>query len=252
MGQSRYVTLTLADEGTLRKYSFRLRRWLLFAAVIVSAGAIVLSLLLLISMSSVISRAVETDALREENAQLRTLQKNYADLEVNMKQMQEFVGRLAAIAGVNYEYALDSFGISTVPGSSMLMRPAENIDFPVGLPVEGFISRGFSDDKQGHYHPGIDLACPQGTPVLATASGVVESAVFDQEYGYVVTIRHSDSVKTLYGHNREILVDPGQQIDVGSRIALSGNTGRSTAPHVHYEIRIHDKPINPVEGPEHD
>jgi murein DD-endopeptidase MepM/ murein hydrolase activator NlpD len=168
-----------------------------------------------------------------------------------MRQMQEFVGRLATIAGVDYEYALDSFGISNVPGASTITRPAENIDFPVGLPVEGFISRRFSDEH-GNYHPGIDLACPQGTPVLATASGVVESAVFDQEYGYVVTIRHSDSVKTLYGHNREILVDPGQQIDVGSRIALSGSTGRSTAPHVHYEIRIHDKPINPVEGPEHD
>ncbi len=251
MGQSRYVTLTLADEGTLKKYSFRLRRWLLFAAVLVSAGAIVLSLLLLISMSSVISRALETDALRQENAQLLSLQKNYADLEVNMRQMQEFVGRLATIAGVDYEYALDSFGISNVPGASTIMRPQENIDFPVGLPVEGFISRAFSDEH-GNYHPGIDLACPLGTPVLATASGVVESAVFDQEYGYVVTIRHSDTVKTLYGHNREILVDPGQQIDVGSRIALSGNTGRSTAPHVHYEIRIHDKPINPVEGPEHD
>ncbi|RME27513.1 MAG: M23 family metallopeptidase, partial [Candidatus Zixiibacteriota bacterium] len=60
---------------------------------------------------------------------------------------------------------------------------------------------------------------------------------------------HNDSVSTVYGHNDSLLVTVGQQVSVGSRIALSGNTGKSTAPHVHYELRINDKPINPLENP---
>lgn len=252
----RYVTLTLSDEGTLKRHTFRVKRWLLIGSITVASAAIIISLVLLISMAPLISRAVEADQLRDENKQLLEMQKNYALLEQNLSEMRQFVARLAAIAGVDYVYAPDTLG--GVPrqstGLATLLRPGENIDYPAGLPVEGFISRGYLDDHGGtdDYHPGIDLACPEGTPVLATASGTVEEAKFDDVYGYVVKIKHSDSVMTIYAHNKEILVDPGQHVDVGSRIALSGNTGRSTAPHVHYEIRIHGKPINPVEGENHD
>jgi murein DD-endopeptidase MepM/ murein hydrolase activator NlpD len=62
-------------------------------------------------------------------------------------------------------------------------------------------------------------------------------------------IKHNDSVSTVYGHNDTVLVEQGQQVMAGSRIALSGNSGKSTAPHVHYEVRIHDQPINPLDNP---
>ena len=65
----------------------------------------------------------------------------------------------------------------------------------------------------------------------------------------MVVIQHNDSVSTLYGHNDSLLVREGEKVSVGSRIALSGNTGKSTAPHLHYEIHINEKPIDPLENP---
>ena len=72
-------------------------------------------------------------------------------------------------------------------------------------------------------------------------------AEYDSTYGLLLVIQHNDSVSTLYGHNEELLVAVGDRVMVGSRIALSGNTGKSTAPHLHYEVRVHDEPINPLE-----
>jgi len=63
----------------------------------------------------------------------------------------------------------------------------------------------------------------------------------------MIIIKHNDSISTLYGHNDTLLVETGEPVSAGSRIALSGNTGKSTAPHLHYEIRINDNPINPLE-----
>jgi murein DD-endopeptidase MepM/ murein hydrolase activator NlpD len=130
-----------------------------------------------------------------------------------------------------------------------MTRPA-GFDFslPAGLPIDGFVTQKFIGEGD-HFHPGIDIACAEGTPVLATGSGVVDFVGNDSLYGELVVIRHNDSVTTRYGHNKQILVSRGGQIMVGSRIALSGNTGQSTAPHLHYEIRIHDEPINPLDNP---
>ena len=88
---------------------------------------------------------------------------------------------------------------------------------------------------------------PAGTPVLATAEGEIVFADFDETYGYMVVINHNDSITTIYGHNQELLVKTGDQVMAGSRIALSGNTGKSSAPHLHYEMRINNQPISPLE-----
>jgi murein DD-endopeptidase MepM/ murein hydrolase activator NlpD len=128
---------------------------------------------------------------------------------------------------------------------------AAGTDFslPVGLPLQGFISQEFNVSDSDHYHPGVDIACAVGTPVLATGSGEVIYDDFDSTYGNMVVLKHNDSVTTIYGHNDKNLVQVGQRIMVGSRIALSGNTGRSTAPHLHYELRINNKPVNPMDNP---
>jgi murein DD-endopeptidase MepM/ murein hydrolase activator NlpD len=74
-------------------------------------------------------------------------------------------------------------------------------------------------------------------------------AGIDSTYGKMLVIKNNDSITTLYGHNDSLLVQMGEHVQVGSRIALSGNTGISTAPHVHYEIRLNNKPIDPLENP---
>jgi murein DD-endopeptidase MepM/ murein hydrolase activator NlpD len=92
---------------------------------------------------------------------------------------------------------------------------------------------------------GIDLAVSSGTPVIATADGVVTYAGWDSTFGWKVVLSHADDLETMYGHNDSLLVQIGDVKKFGETIAISGSTGVSTAPHVHYEIRRGGVPINP-------
>ena len=95
-------------------------------------------------------------------------------------------------------------------------------------------------------HRGVDFAMPQGTPVLAVGDGEVVMAKRSGAAGYYVAIRHGRTYTTRYMHLRKLLVKPGQKVKRGDRIALSGNTGRSTGPHLHYEVWINQQAVNPL------
>lgn len=94
-------------------------------------------------------------------------------------------------------------------------------------------------------HKGVDLATPTGTPVYASCGGTVTKAGWGSGYGYVVYIDHEDGRQTRYGHLSRVLVSVGQKVKQGDRIALSGNTGVSTGPHLHFEMRINGTPVDP-------
>lgn len=96
-------------------------------------------------------------------------------------------------------------------------------------------------------HKGIDWATPIGTAVMASSGGTVTRAGWGSGYGYVVYIQHADGRETRYGHLSKVLVKPGQKVSQGEKIALSGNTGRSTGPHLHFELRINGASVNPLE-----
>lgn len=95
-------------------------------------------------------------------------------------------------------------------------------------------------------HQGIDWATPVGTSVVASCGGTVTRAGWGSGYGYVVYIRHEDGRETRYGHLSKVLVSAGQRVKQGQKIALSGNTGRSTGPHLHFEMRINGAAVNPL------
>ena len=95
-------------------------------------------------------------------------------------------------------------------------------------------------------HEGIDLPAPIGTGVYATAYGVVSFAGWNSGgFGFLVIIEHDFDYSTYYAHNSEVLVTVGEEVSRGQRIALSGNSGRSTNPHCHYEVRNNGLPQNP-------
>ena len=96
-------------------------------------------------------------------------------------------------------------------------------------------------------HQGIDWATPVGTAVMASSGGTVTRAGWGSGYGYVVYIQHADGRETRYGHLSRVLVNVGDHVDQGDKIALSGNTGRSTGPHLHFELRINGVAVNPLE-----
>lgn len=118
-------------------------------------------------------------------------------------------------------------------------------------PVSGRLSSSFGKRKApkkgaSTYHKGLDFAVPTGTAVRATSGGVVTKAGWGSGYGYVVYIRHPDGKESRYGHNSKVLVKAGQSVKQGEKIALSGNTGVSTGPHVHFEILVGGVQVNPL------
>lgn len=124
----------------------------------------------------------------------------------------------------------------------------------MGLPVDGArLSSGYGTRIHPitgvkKKHTGVDFAAPQGTDIHAAAGGVVIVAEWWSGYGYTVIIDHGDNVWTLYGHIRKggIKVEKGQQVKKGEKIAEVGNTGNSTGPHCHFEVRINGTPVDPM------
>ena len=115
-----------------------------------------------------------------------------------------------------------------------------------GRLTSGFGKRNRPTRGASSYHKGVDWATPVGTSVVASSSGVVTRAGWGSGYGYCVYIRHPDGRETRYGHLSKVLVSAGQSVSQGQRIALSGNTGVSTGPHLHFEILIGGSQVNPL------
>jgi murein DD-endopeptidase MepM/ murein hydrolase activator NlpD len=119
-------------------------------------------------------------------------------------------------------------------------------------PTQGYLTSGFGMrrspiDRQWKFHKGIDIGAPRGTPVIAPAAGTIVRANYSPSYGNVVEIRHRDGLMTRYGHNSQIMVAEGQSVFRGDVIALIGSTGRSTGPHLHYEVHIDGEAVDPLE-----
>jgi murein DD-endopeptidase MepM/ murein hydrolase activator NlpD len=121
---------------------------------------------------------------------------------------------------------------------------------PINVPVN--FTSGFgvrSDPFRGRaaMHGGIDLAGPIGTPVYATADGIVARSEWNNGgYGNLVEINHGQGIETRYGHLSRMIARPGQRVRRGDLIGLMGSTGRSTGSHLHYEVRIDGRAVNPV------
>lgn len=118
-------------------------------------------------------------------------------------------------------------------------------------PVSGRVSSSFGRRKApkkgaSTYHKGMDFAVPTGTAIRATSGGVVTKAGWGSGYGYVVYIKHPDGKESRYGHCSKVLVKAGQSVKQGEKIALSGNTGISTGPHLHFEILVGGSQVNPL------
>lgn len=119
-------------------------------------------------------------------------------------------------------------------------------------PVQGLITSGFGERSdpftdEPAVHTGIDIASQRDHPVVATADGVVVRAGWENGYGRCVEISHGMGIRTLYGHLDEIRVTEGERVVRGQVIGLLGSSGRSTGPHVHYEVRLDNRPVNPLQ-----
>jgi hypothetical protein len=116
-------------------------------------------------------------------------------------------------------------------------------------PVRGPINSGFgtrrSSGERGDVHAGVDIGARAGTPVRAPASAIVAFAGWQNGYGWTIILDHGPGVQSLYGHLSKFLVKRGQRVEQGATIGLTGNSGHSSGPHLHYEVRVNERPVNP-------
>jgi murein DD-endopeptidase MepM/ murein hydrolase activator NlpD len=126
----------------------------------------------------------------------------------------------------------------------------ELADAPSLWPVEGRVGSGFGSRQdpingEGAFHSGIDIEAPYGTPVRAAGDGEATGAQMGAGYGRQIVLNHGHDLLTVYGHLSAIAVVPGQHVTRGQVIGYVGQSGRATGPHLHYEVRVHNVPVNP-------
>jgi len=160
---------------------------------------------------------------------------------------------------INSLYALRSSAITGATAAGLnvgLNRRASLSDWiaattaPTLWPVTGPITGAFGSRQdpfngEGAFHAGVDISCRYGQPILAPADGVVTYADFYNGYGRLIEIDHGNGIQTRYGHLSGFAVADGQTVRKGQVIGYVGMSGRSTGAHLHYEVRIHDTPVNP-------
>jgi len=182
----------------------------------------------------------EIERLREENEQVTVLAATLAELEARYDQVRSMFG--VEIVPDRTSLQIDELpeavaSLAGPPGPGDTYDPSR--DTPIYWPLQSFtfITRGHGESNPGSgAHPGVDIAAPPLTPIRASGTGIVIEASDDAEYGLYVRVGHADGYQTMYGHATRVLVSEGDSVMAGEVIGLSGSTGRSTAPHLHFEV----------------
>lgn len=135
---------------------------------------------------------------------------------------------------------------------SLSLHTARLAATPSIMPTQGWLSSAFSSMRShpilhmARPHEGIDVSAPMGSPIEAPAAGVVTDAGWETGYGNTITINHGFGIVTKFAHASKLLVKTGQRVSRGQRIALVGNSGLATGPHLHYEVHVNGRPVNPL------
>lgn len=256
MSERRGVTIIVHRDGALDSKSVRLPGWLAQASMvggIVLVAAIVLGAALYIPLARAAARVPGLERqvadLKSENGKIRELAAALDSAEARYARVRTMLG-----ADAGSPAAADQPG--PTPSAPALVavlaasggRPVPPV-VPARWPLDepGYVTQGeVGAGGSAESHPGVDIAVPIGSLVRASASGTVLDAGADSEYGNFVLIQHAQEYETMYGHLSRILTRDGDTIEAGEVIGLSGNTGRSSAPHLHFEIRLRGTAIDPL------
>ncbi|MBN2184449.1 MAG: M23 family metallopeptidase [Candidatus Krumholzibacteriota bacterium] len=247
------VIIVPHDLKKTRTYKIPYKAFYLFMAIL-GAGLVTVTVFvftygkLLIKTRETVNLEKQVVELTEKNRQIDDLRRNLSEIHAMDMKVRKLLGldiaaedSVAAKRLVADEEELDN---GTESEKSRMMS-----SIPSFWPVRGYITKGFNvaggeGDKE--YHPGIDIGVEKGIPVRASAAGYVVEAAWDNIYGYFVKIDHGYGIKTLYGHNERLVVIMGDRVGRGQTIAYSGNTGRSTAPHLHFEVTQNNLHVDPL------
>lgn len=211
----------------------------------------------------------ENESLKQTND---AYQNSYARLKGQISYVEDMSRELARKARMEHSPEIDELvGIGGPETVVALDKAADHLErevrqindrlrsdtlrlasIPRGLPVNGYVTDGYGmrrnpfNGEGREVHEGLDIAVEFGTPVSSTADGLIIYAAPHAGYGNLVIIYHSNGITSRYGHLSRISVEAGQRIRRGDQIGNAGSTGRSTGPHVHYEIRENDQTVDPL------
>ncbi|HKC48954.1 MAG TPA: M23 family metallopeptidase [Gemmatimonadales bacterium] len=255
----RGVTIVVHKDGDLASKQYRLPMW---AFSVAKWGALGTGLAIMgfFAFAGPIFRAAarahqldrEVARLREENGRVQQLAAALNRAEANYQSLRQLLGGRAPRdtgAGATAVVLMHAVPVRAAPAGIQRYEigPSLPKHWPLG-DLDGFVTRGRvgEGDAQGEAHPGIDIAAPIGTPIRASGGGTVAAAGADADYGMFVLLRHPDGYETMYGHASRVLVHENDTVSAGVVIALTGNSGRSTAPHLHFEIRRQGLSLDPL------
>jgi murein DD-endopeptidase MepM/ murein hydrolase activator NlpD len=241
------------DVASTRSYEVSYRR-----LKVVLGGAAVLALALLVMAGSwfwLAGQAARVPGLSSEVRELRRDRQRMEELARTLNQLNAEYTKVRAMLGAD-STRLPAIGDSTAAPAAGDSASGDSADGAEGdqarsslprrwpLAARGFVTRGHLA-RMGRDHPGMDIAVATGSSILAAGGGTVAEVGEDSVYGRYVRIAHPDGYESLYAHASSLLVRPRQRVPAGGVIALSGSTGVSTAPHLHFEIRKDGRPVDP-------
>jgi murein DD-endopeptidase MepM/ murein hydrolase activator NlpD len=272
----RAFTLLIAPSSSsrIRQISVPYRLIQVIAVfVIIFAGVAIYGLVRLVGHEAL---NLKYSAVKAENEQLKQTNDayagNYERLKGQLSYIEDMSKELARQANLEHAPEVDDYiGIGGPEAVAGLDKAADSLErevrqlndrlrsdllrlasVPTGLPVEGYVTDGYGmrrnpfSGEGRESHEGLDISVDFGTPVSATADGLVVFAAPYAGYGNLVILYHNNGITTRFGHLSRITVEVGQRVKRGEQIGLAGSTGRSTGPHVHYEIRENDQPVDPL------
>ncbi|HXV85232.1 MAG TPA: peptidoglycan DD-metalloendopeptidase family protein [Gemmatimonadales bacterium] len=250
----RYVTLMIHRDGALTSPTLRLPVWLARVVSVTAVAVAVAVLMATISYAPVARLATrvpalerEVERLRVENDQVRDLAARLVELEGRYEQVRTMLGGDLVPRRIRPDsLAVAHPVLARLPGPHAVYESGPTVPRHWPLDEAGVVTRGqVGSDAGQEVHPGLDIAVPSGTPIRAAGGGTIAETGDDPEYGKFVLIEHPEGFQTLYGHASRLLVGAGDIVSAGQVIGLSGSTGRSTAPHLHFETRQGGRPVDP-------
>jgi murein DD-endopeptidase MepM/ murein hydrolase activator NlpD len=253
--RSRAITVVVQRDGSTRTKTYRIPIWGLRVATWAGVGVAVGLILLTALYGPIVGAAARVPGMQRELARLRAENTRVRELSAALDSAESRYAQVRQMMGgeIVRDPVTKASQLPVAP--PVRARLASLVDSSSGLSVprhwpldeSGYITRGqLKGGGRNEAHPGIDIAVAIGSLVRASGGGTVRQTGQDPEYGLFVLLDHPGEYQTMYGHLSRILVTVGATVAPGQVVGLSGNSGRSTAPHLHFEIRQRGSSLDPL------
>lgn len=267
IGDGRGYTVVVHRDGSVASREFRLPLWIARVGSVLLLAVLIGVLVVIVAYGPIVTAAAREPLLRRQVARLSAENRRIGELASALDEAEARYAQLRSMLGAQIGPSPTDAGdrhSGQAPEERLYIAPPQVARAPSGgrdsasadgpsipriwpLSVPSYRTRGMVPaNASQEEHPGVDLAVPVGSDVRASGGGLIRQIGEDEVYGLHIRLQHPDGYETTYSHLSRVLVTRNQLVRAGQVIALSGNTGRSTAPHLHFEIRRNGRSVDPL------